>query len=59
MPPLNPNWPIEKKTCLGRGNVVIYSLVIRSIFVRFPFPEGKTMGNKYDTKYIKNDTTTT
>ena len=42
-----------------RRSVVIYPLVIRSIFARFPFWKGKNEGKQMNIKGKRNDTTVT
>ena len=39
------------------SSAVIYSLVIRSFSLLFPFQKGKTMGNISENDMIKNDAT--
>ena len=39
------------------SSVVIYSIVIRSFSLSFPFHKGKTMGNISKNDRIKNDAT--
>ncbi len=39
------------------SSAVIYSIVIRSFSLLFPFQKGKTMGNISENDMIKNDAT--